>query len=94
MIWASTIALAINLAAGGNVFGYTGFPDSYSAFTLLQQIGAGAEAVRMLDSESGRWRIAEVQGGSLVGDNFPIPGTAVLMVNVTNAVNQFTPQSP
>jgi len=86
---------SIGLAAGANVFSYTGFPDSYSAYTLLQQIGLNnALAVRMLDAESGRWRVAEVQGGSVVGDNFPIPGTAVLMVSVTNAVNQFTPQSP
>jgi beta propeller repeat protein len=86
---------AISLAAGANVFSYTGFPDAYSAFTLLQQIGLNnAQSVRMLDAESGRWRVAEVQGGSVVGDNFPIPATAVLMVNVTNTVNQFTPQSP
>jgi beta propeller repeat protein len=86
---------SINLAAGINVFSYTGFPDAYSAFTLLQQIGLNsAQTVRMLDAESGRWRVAEVQGGSVAGDNFPIPGTAVLMVSVTNAVSQFTPQSP
>jgi hypothetical protein len=86
---------SINLAAGANVFGYTGFPDAYSAFTLLQQIGLNnALSVRMLDSQSGRWRVAEVQSGALTGDNFPIPNTAVLMVSLTSAVNQFTPQSP
>jgi len=86
---------SISLAAGANVFGYAGFPDAYSAFTLLQQIGLGnAQSVRMLDSQSGRWRVAQVQAGGLVGDNFPIPNTAVLMVSVANAVNQFTPQSP
>jgi hypothetical protein len=85
----------INLSVGADVFGYTGFPDSYNAFTLLQQVGVNnALAVRMLDSESGRWRVAEVQGGTVIGDNFSIPSTAVLMVSVTNAVNNFTPQSP
>jgi beta propeller repeat protein len=85
----------INLSAGSSVFGYTGFPDAYTAFALLQQIGLNnAQFVRMLDSQSGRWRVAEVQGGGLVGDNFPIPNAAVLMVSVTNAVNQFSPQSP
>ena len=84
----------LNLAAGANVFGYSGFPDAYSAFTLLRQIGLGnALSVRMLDAQSGRWRVALVQGGSLVGDNFPIPNSAVLMVNVAGAVNQFMPQS-
>jgi beta propeller repeat protein len=86
---------SISLAAGANVFAYTGYPDAYSAFVLLRQIGLNnAQSVRMLDAEAGRWRVAEVQGGTVVGDNFPIPGTAVLMVSVTNAVNQFIPQSP
>lgn len=86
---------ALNLAAGANVFSYTGFPDAYSAFTLLRQIGLrNALAVRMLDAQAGRWRVALVQGGNPVGDDFPIPNTAVLMLSLTNAVNQFTPQSP
>ena len=38
--------LPINLAAGANVFGYAGFPDAYSAFQLLGQLGLGnAQAV-------------------------------------------------
>jgi beta propeller repeat protein len=85
----------INLALGANVFGYTGFPDSYNAFALLRQIGTNnAQSVRMLDSESGRWRVAEVQSGHVLGDNFPIPASAVLLVSVTNAVPNFVPQSP
>jgi beta propeller repeat protein len=86
---------SLNLAAGANVFGYTGFPDAYTAFTLLRQIGlTNALTARMLDSESGRWRVALVQNRNVVGDDFPIPNTAVLMLGMTNAVNQFTPQSP
>jgi beta propeller repeat protein len=85
----------VNLAAGPNVFGYTQFPDAYSAFQLLRQLGLNnALAVRMLDAQSGRWRVALVQGGNLVGDNFPIPTTAVLMVSMANPVSQFSPQSP
>ena len=83
-----------DLAAGANVLGYSGFPDAYNAFTLLRQLGLNnAVAVRMLDAEAGRWRVALVQGGNPIGDNFPIPNTAVLMLSLTNAVNQFTPQS-
>lgn len=85
---------ALNLSAGANVFGYTRFPDSYSAYQLLSQIGLNnALSVRMLDSESGRWRVAEVQHGGLVGEDFSIPNVAVLMVSVNNPVNQFVPQS-
>jgi hypothetical protein len=86
---------SLNLAAGANVFSYTGFPDAYNAFTLLRQLGLNnVLSVRMLDSASGRWRVALVQNGGPVGDNFPIPNTAVLMVNMSNAVSQFYPQSP
>ena len=85
----------LNLAAGPNVFGYTGFPDAYSAFQLLRQLGLNnAQSVRMLDSQSGLWRVALVQNGALVGDDFPIPNVAVLMVALTNPVSQFVPQSP
>jgi len=84
----------LNLAAGANVFGYTAFPDGYTAYQLLGQLGlSNALAVRMLDAESGRWRVAEIQNGALVGDNFPIPNVAVLMVALAQPVNQFVPQS-
>jgi beta propeller repeat protein len=86
---------SLNLAVGANVFSFTGFPDAYDAFTYLRQLGPNnVLSVRMLDSASGRWRVALVQNGNPVGDNFPIPNTAVLMVNMANAVNQFYPQSP
>jgi hypothetical protein len=84
----------LNLATGANVFGYTAFPDGYTAYQLLQQLGlSNALAVRMLDAESGRWRVAEIQNGGVVGDNFPIPNVAVLMVSLAHPVNQFVPQS-
>ncbi len=88
-------ASALNLAAGANVFGYTHFPDSYSAYQLLRQLGFGnAVAVRMLDSESGQWLVAQVQNGNLIGNDFPIPNVSVLMLELANPVNQFVPQSP
>ena len=64
----------VDLAAGANVFSYAGFPSQYSAFRLLNQLGlANARAVRMLDSESGQWAVAEVANGRLVGSDFAIP---------------------
>jgi beta propeller repeat protein len=84
-----------NLSVGPNVVAYTDFPDSYRAYTLLQQLGLNnVTSVRMLDAASGRWRVAAVQAGTVVGDNFLIPGTAVLLINTVNAVNDFVPQSP
>ncbi len=84
----------LNFAAGANVFGFTGFPDAYTAYQLLLQIGLGnAQSVRMLDAQSGRWRVAQVKAGALAGDDFAIPNVAVLMLTVTNPVNQFVPQA-
>ena len=84
----------LNLASGANVFGYTAFPDGYSAWQLLRQLGPGnASSVRMLDAQSGLWREAGFSSGSLIGDDFSIPNVAVLMVNMTAAVNQFVPTS-
>jgi hypothetical protein len=84
----------LNLSAGANVFGYTGFPDGYSAFQLLRQLGtANALSVRMLDAQSGSWLVADVQNGAVVGNDFPIPTVAILMVNLTQPVQQFAPQA-
>ena len=85
---------ALNLSTGANVFGFTAFPDGYSAWQLLRQLGpANALSVRMLDAQSGLWRVAEVHNGAVIGDDFPIPNVAVLMVNMAQAVNQFVPST-
>ena len=82
----------INLPAGASVLSYTRFPSGYSAYQLLIQLGLAARAVRMLDSESSRWVAAQVQNGRPVGTDFLIPNVAVLMLDVSAPVNNFTPQ--
>jgi len=83
----------VNLAAGVNVLSYAGFPSQYSAYRLLTQLGiANARAVRMLDAQSGRWVVAEIQNGRPVGVDFAVPRVAVLLLDVVNAVNNFQPQ--
>jgi len=57
----------------------------------LRQLAGNALSVRMLDAQSGRWRVAEFQSANLRGDDFPIPNVAVLMVNMSGPVNQFVP---
>ncbi|HWQ92248.1 MAG TPA: FlgD immunoglobulin-like domain containing protein [Clostridia bacterium] len=82
-----------NLASGANVISYTGFPSGYSAYELLRQLGQGnARAVRMLDSQSGRWVVTEVVNGQPIGPDFVIPRVAVLMLDVANPVANFRPQ--
>ncbi len=85
----------LNLSAGANVFSYTAFPDGYSAYMLLRQLGlANVSALRMLDAQAGRWRVATVQSGAIVGDDFAIPTVSTLMLNLVNPVSNFVPQSP
>ncbi|MCL5098562.1 MAG: hypothetical protein M1608_13740, partial [Candidatus Omnitrophica bacterium] len=83
----------LNLSAGVNVFSYPGCPSAYTAYRLLDQLGPGnVRGVRMLDAESGRWVVAIVQNGHLVGNDFSIPNVAVLMLDMVNPVNNFKPQ--
>jgi beta propeller repeat protein len=83
----------VNLAAGVNVLSYAAFPSQYTAFQLLNQLGlANARAVRMLDSASGRWEVAEVASGQPVGSDFVIPRVAVVMLDLASPVNSFKPQ--
>ena len=84
---------ALNLSSGMNAFSYAGFPSGYTAYQLLNQLGINnARAVRMLDAQSGQWVVAEIQNGRPVGNDFTIPRVAVLMLDMANAVNNFTPQ--
>ncbi len=85
----------VNLPAGVSVLSHARFPNGYTAFRLLNQLGLGtARGVRMLDSESGRWVAAEIQGGRPVGTDFTIPNVAVLMLDLTGPANNFIPLSP
>ena len=82
----------LNLSAGVNVFGYTGFPQSYSAHRMLRQLGLDhVRAIRMLDAKSGQWWSAEVRNGKVVGRDFPIPASAVIWVDMKQDVNDWRP---
>jgi len=84
---------SLNLVAGVNVFSHVGFPSQYSAYQLLRQLGVGnARGVRMLDSESGSWKVALVNNGQVAGHDFIIPKVAVLMLDMAAPVNNFKPQ--
>ncbi len=83
----------LNLSAGVTAFSYAGFPSQYSAFKLLNQLGASkVKAARMLDSETGRWVVALMLNGAPFGSDFPIPNVAVLMLEMTAPVTNFKPQ--
>ncbi|MFN7137925.1 MAG: hypothetical protein ACK4UN_01155, partial [Limisphaerales bacterium] len=88
-----TSSSAVSLDAGINVFSFAQFPNQYTAYRLLQQLGFNnVRAVRMLDSESGLWAVAEARDGKLVGNNFKIPRVAVLMLDMANPVIEWKPE--
>jgi hypothetical protein len=81
-----------DLAAGTNVFGYACFPDDYTAFALLRDLGpANVSAIRALDRRTGAWAIATVQDGVVVGEDFPIDTVSVVMLDMVSEVNGWTP---
>lgn len=82
----------INLAVGPNVFNYTCFPDNYTAFKLIQDIGMDKiNSIRMLNSGTGRWETALVVDNAMVGSNFGIPRIAVVMLSMKDSINSWKP---
>ena len=82
----------VDLAAGASAVAHTSWPDDYSAYRLLRELGlANARGVRILDAATGRWRVAASAGGGIVGENFPIPRTAVLFTDLDTAAPDFVP---
>ena len=83
---------SLDLSAGVNAVSYTCFPDGYSAYRLIQDLGAGrVNGVRVLDARTGRWRAAAVEAGQVLGEDFPIPRVAVVLIDLTEAVTAWQP---
>jgi len=79
-------------AVGVNVFSYSCFPDGYSAYGLIRELGpANVKAVRLLEAETGNWRVAVVENGAVVGEDFAIPATAVLLLDVNTSIGPWRP---
>jgi beta propeller repeat protein len=83
---------AVDLAAGINAYTYTCFPDQYTAYRAIQEIGKDAvRALRMLDSDTGKWQVVSVVDDRIVGPNFTIPRIAVVMMDMKSARNSWKP---
>ena len=83
---------ALDLSSGVNVFTYTCFPDQYTAYRLLIEIGTGnINGLRVLDSDTGRWRVASVVDDKIAGENFAIPRIAVVMMDMKNEITTWKP---
>lgn len=83
----------LDLPQGASVLTYSGFPVGYSAFRMVRQLGtANVNALRLHDPASGRWQTLQTDAGRLVGADFPIPRIAVILIDMSNPVNGWTPQ--
>jgi beta propeller repeat protein len=82
----------VDLVPGVNVLSYWCFPDHYRAYKLVAEIGMDKiNAVRLLDSDSGQWRVAAISGGMIVGDDFEIPPIGMLLLDMQSALNSWVP---
>jgi len=82
----------LNLAKGTSAFSYSCFPDGYSAYQMIRDIGMpNINAIRSLASDTGRWQTAAVMDGRIVGEDFKIPTVAVLMVEMNTEVGPWRP---
>jgi hypothetical protein len=83
---------ALNLAEGANVFSHACFPDHYTAYALIRELGLSiVHAVRMLDSDTGFWKVASVVDGRIVGEDFRIPDVTVIMLDMEESVGPWRP---
>lgn len=88
----TTECAAIGLASGTNVFSYSCFPDRFSAYGLIRELGPeNVRALRLLDAETGRWVVATVVGGAISGEDFTIPQIAVLMLDMSVPISDWRP---
>jgi len=82
----------VSLNDGLNMMSYGCFPDNFSSYQLIETIGqAKVNAVRMLNSDSGRWEVTVVDKNEQIrGADFKIPGAAVLLIDMNGeaAFNQ------
>ncbi|MDX2441671.1 MAG: hypothetical protein QNK40_14110 [Desulfobacterales bacterium] len=82
----------IDLVSGLNGFNYACFPDNYTAFQLIRDIGLDKiNSLRFLNSGTGRWETASVVDNKIVGSNFNIPRIAVVMLNMKTSFDSWKP---
>ena len=82
----------IDLHTGINVFNYPCFPDNFSAFKLIRNIGVERiKSLRFLDAGTGRWETASVINNKIIGSDFSIPRVAVIMLDMKVSHNDWKP---
>lgn len=81
-----------SLSSGVNVLVGQCIPDGYTAYKLLENVGMdNVNAIRLLNSQTGRWQVAMVGDGNVVGENFSIPPMAVVLIDMKQDVTEWSP---
>ena len=84
----------VSLPAGTSALAYSCFPDNYSAYRLIRELGTDkVKAVRLLDSQNGVWLVARVVDGRLQGEDFRVPKLGVVFIEMGSAVPSWVPGS-
>ena len=82
----------LNLPAGVSAFTHTRMPPAYTGHALVRSLGlANVRGLRVLDAEGGQWQMLAVDGPTIVGADFRVPDVAVVIVDLVNPVNNWTP---
>jgi hypothetical protein len=83
----------VDLPLGVSALGLTCFPDGFTAYQAISDLGAAnVNALRVLDSKTGRWSVASVlPTGEALGEDFDIPRVGVLLLDMAAPVNQWQP---
>ena len=82
----------LSLPAGVSAFTHTRLPLGCTGHALVRSLGlANVRGLRVLDAESGQWHLLAVEGGAIVGADFRVPAVAVVIVDLANAVSNWTP---
>ncbi len=90
--FADSVCAPQDLLAGVNILSSSCFPDDYSAYQLLRRLDlARVSSIRALNAQTGRWQVATVENGVISGEDFTIPNITVVLVDLNEAVNAWTP---
>lgn len=83
---------SLTFSKGVNAFSYSCFPDSFTAYKMIRELGlSNVKALRVLNSSTGQWQVAVVNDGEIVGEDFKIPSVAVLMMELNTAIGPWRP---
>ena len=82
----------IDLPAGIVAFGHTGMPLDFTGHALVRSFGlANVRGIRVLDAQSGQWRLLAVEGGVIRGADFRVPTVAVIIADLINPIAGWKP---